>query len=126
MGIQSIFADDQSRRLAGYFEELYDYLLEHGVPEECLPSPWHVLRHVTRSIDHELLQEWLDAYVAVESEGDSEEDEETEDGIPVEETEVEAKPVRRRRLPPYLRALEPEADEIAEGSGDDTASPGDL
>ena len=86
MAIPDIFSDDApTERLASYFEELYEYLVEQGVPEECLPSPWHVLRRVTKAIDHELLREWLDAYSAVESE--ITEDDEEDDGIPTEDDE---------------------------------------
>jgi len=111
-----IFADDpKTERLAEFFDDLYGYLLESGVPEDRLPSPWHVLSRVVRCIDPELLREWLDAYSAVEGEPEDE-DEDKDDEEACDEDE---KPHRQqrppRRRPSYLRALEtpredPEAD----------------
>lgn len=102
MGIPDIFTEDPpTERLASYFEELYEYLVEQGVPEECLPSPWHVLRRVVKAIDHELLREWLDAYSAVEAEIEDDED----DDAPVHSEHPSQAPSSRFR-PSYLRALE--------------------
>jgi hypothetical protein len=108
MPIPSIFDGDPStERLASYFEELYEYLLEQGVPEDCLPSPWHVLRRVTKAVDHELLREWLDAYVAVEGEEDPEGDGDEE---PSERSAPVPTPPRKRPAPSYLRALDQEIE----------------
>jgi hypothetical protein len=113
MAIPNIFqGDEQTERLAGYFEELYDYLLAEGVPEDCLPSPWHVLRRVTRALDQELLREWLDAYVAVEGEEGDEDEDGEEEGSQPEQPDTAA-PRRKRPRPSYLRALGPEAPEDA-------------
>lgn len=106
MAIPDVFdGDPQTERLASYFEELYEYLLEQGVPEECLPSPWHVLRRVTKAIDHELIREWLDAYIAVEADPEPEGEE--------EEEEASFTPQKRRvrPRPSYLRALDPQPDQ---------------
>lgn len=97
-----IFAGDpDALRLASYFEELYDHLSEHGVPHECLPSPWHVLRRVTQAVDPLLLNEWLDAYVSLEGQespaGDDGDDSDDAPSTP-----------RRTRRPQYLRALDAE------------------
>jgi hypothetical protein len=113
MPLPEIFTEDPNEeRLAGYFEELYDYLLEEGVPEDRLPNPWHVLSRVVRCIDSERLREWLDAYSAVEADPDHDILETEAEG---EGTEPE--PQRRmRRRPSYLRILddarpdEPEPD----------------
>ena len=122
------FGDDPvTERLACYFEELYAYLIEEGVPEDCLPSPWHVLRRVTQAIDHEKLKEWLDAYVAVEAQpedSETDEDDLTEDDLDPEDledprhkiggprTRYASKPGSSRpevkRRPSYLRALDPD------------------
>ena len=118
MAAQDIFGEDVSTsRLASYFEELYEYLLEQGVPEECLPSPWHVLRRVTKAIDHELIHEWLDAYSAVEGELEDEAENDDEDGIPVHDGEAQPRP-RTRPRPSYLRALETEAPSDEQESDD--------
>ena len=103
MAIPDIFTDDPpTERLATYFEEIYEYLVESGVPEECLPSPWHILRRVTKAIDHELLREWLDAYAAVESEI---EDDDEDDETPVfDEPRPRQRP--RRPRPSYLSVLD--------------------
>lgn len=108
MAIPEIFdGDEQTERLAGYFEEMYEYLLEQGVPEDCLPSPWHVLRRVTKAIDHEVLREWLDNYVAVEAENIDEDESEEGYGTP-----LPAPPKRRARPgPSYLRALDPQDED---------------
>jgi hypothetical protein len=94
------FSDDPiTERLACYFEELYAYLVEEGVPEDCLPSPWHVLRRITQAIDHDKLRGWLDAYIAVEAQTDE------DDEIP--EDPYHQRPTVRRR-PSYLKALDAE------------------
>lgn len=109
------FSDDpKTERLAEYFDDLYGYLIESGVPEDRLPSPWHVLSRVVRCIDPELLREWLDAYSAVEGEPDHDDepdDEPDDDEEP--DTHGQTRPPKRR--PSYLRALdlpppEPEPD----------------
>lgn len=124
MAVQDIFSDDPAaERLASYFEELYEYLLAEGVPEECLPSPWHVLRRVTKAIDHEQLREWLDAYSSVEAELDDSEDE--DDDVPVHEGEPPHE--RPKHKPPYLRALSAEPSEEDElDDTEDTASSDDV
>jgi len=115
MAIPDIFSDDPpTERLASYFEELYEYLVEQGVPEECLPSPWHVLRRVTKAIDQELLREWLDAYSAVESEI---EDDEDDDSVQDEESQPKPRGKKRPR-PSYLRALETDPDPDPDPKGD--------
>ena len=115
--IQDLFSDDPpTARLASYFEELYEYLLEQGVPEECLPSPWHVLRRVTRAIDHELIREWLDAYSAVEGEIDDDDDDEGFD----EEPRGRHRPPAKRPRPSYLRALD--NDDVEEDDGEEVAT----
>ena len=100
-----IFSDDpQTERLAEFFDDLYGYLLESGVPEDRLPTPWHVLSRAVRCIDPELLREWLDAYSAVESESEPDDEDVDEDQAPPAE-----QPEPPRRRPSYLRALEFEA-----------------
>lgn len=121
MAIPDIFSDDPpTERLASYFEELYEYLVEQGVPEECLPSPWHVLRRVTKAIDHELLREWLDAYAAVEAEIEDDEDDEDE---PFEGSRPRG---RARPRPSYLVALDTAAfDDKKPGPDDEEAVSGE-
>ena len=105
----NIFADDpKTERLAEFFDDLYGYLLESNVPEDRLPSPWHVLSRVVRCIDPERLREWLDAYSAVEGEND-EDDEEDDPEDEDYDSHVQPKPPKRR--PSYLRALELPKDE---------------
>ena len=109
MPLPEIFtADASEERLAGYFEELYDYLQEEGVPEDRLPNPWHMLSRVVRCIDAELLREWLDAYCAVEADPD----------LSILDTPEEDRPTtrstKRGPRPPYLRMLDLRAD----GDGD--------
>jgi hypothetical protein len=114
MAFPDMFSDDaQTERLASYFEELYEYLLEMGVPEECLPSPWHVLRRVTKAIDHDLLREWLDAYASVESEADEDDDEEDDEGEQ-RSSEAVRQRSRTRVRPSYLRALDDATQEDAD------------
>lgn len=89
--------DPLSERLATYFEEIYTYLVEHNVPEECLPSPWHVLRHITQCVDDDLIHDWLDAYISLESEPLEGE----------EEPEVTSTKITvPKRRPSYLRPLD--------------------
>jgi len=119
MPLPDIFTDDPSEeRLAGYFEELYEYLGAQGVPEDRLPNPWHVLSRVVRCIDAERLREWLDAYSGVEADPEhailDEDDEEDDD---VEDEPVEERPVRRRRRPSYLRILDSTRDDDPEPPG---------
>lgn len=122
MAVPDIFCDDpNTERLASYFVELYDYLAERGVPEECLPNPWHVLRRVTKAIDHELVREWLDAYSEVEAEIDDEDD---EDGEAPTFPPSRAQTRRSRPRPSYLRALDG-ARKPPEGTDDDDAVSGD-
>jgi hypothetical protein len=116
MTVPDIFCDDpNTERLASYFVELYDYLAERGVPEECLPNPWHVLRRVTKVIDHELVREWLDAYSDVEAEIE-EEGPETPTFPPRTQTR------RSRPRPSYLRALDGARQPPAERTDDDAVS----
>jgi hypothetical protein len=117
MPVPDIFADgDPSEaKLAGYFEEMYDFLLEEGVPEDRLPGPWHMLSRMVKCIDPELFREWLDAYVAVESENTDEED---------EEDEVDTSPQPRpkpKRLPDYLRAIETHTEEQDDGQAEEAS-----
>ena len=136
MTLPDSFSDDPvTERLACYFEELYAYLLEEVVPEDCLPSPWHVLRRVTKAIDHEKLKEWLDAYVSVEAIDQDEDDGENADpGDDDPDPSRERLPARRpKRRPSYLRALQgdqdpegidPEADEtLPTGSHESDEAP---
>lgn len=117
MPLPDIFTngDPSEEKLAGYFEEMYDYLMEEGVPEDRLPGPWHMLSRMVKCLDPELFREWLDAYAAVESEDFEEEDE--EDG---ESSSPQPRPKPKRR-PDYLRALQTESDdedgEAEEASG---------
>ena len=98
-----IFTEDPAtERLASYFHELYDYLMEQGVPEECLPSPWHVLRRVVKAIDQELLREWLDAYASIEAEFNEDLD---------DLEEISRHHPEPKRRPSYLRALDSTPDE---------------
>jgi hypothetical protein len=121
MPVPDIFADgDPSEaKLAGYFEEMYDFLLEEGVPEDRLPGPWHMLSRMVKCIDPELFREWLDAYVAVESEDNDDED---------DEDEIDPSPQPRpkpKRRPDYLRAIQsqtegdPSDGQTEEASGND-------
>jgi len=114
------FSDDPvTERLACYFEELYAYLIEEGVPEDCLPSPWHVLRRVTQAIDHAKLRGWLDAYVAVEAQDEDETDDpETDSKNPASHrgSPGSARPDVRRR-PSYLKALDPSKNVAQENVG---------
>ena len=95
--------NDDSERLAGYFEEIYEGLTQRGVPEDRLPSPWMLLSHILECVDYDSLGEWIENYAALEAvedpdgtESDSEPDSDTQDphgdGSP-------------RRRPAYLRAL---------------------
>jgi len=113
MPVPDIFADGDptEAKLAGYFEEMYDFLLDEGVPEDRLPGPWHMLSRMVKYLDPELFREWLDAYVGVEAEISDEE--EGGDSTP----QPRPKPKRR---PDYLRAIENHTeDESDEASGDD-------
>jgi hypothetical protein len=97
MAIPTIFQhNEQTARLAAYFEDLYDYLLAQGVPETRLPSPWHILSHVVDCLDEERIGQWLEAYVGIE-------------GTSNVTTENRAAPApsapRRVPRPAYLRAL---------------------
>lgn len=117
MPLPDIFSDGspQDEKLAAYFEEMYEYLLDEGVPEDRLPSPWHVLSRIVKCIDHDLLREWLDAYVAVEAE-EVEEEEESEPP----RTGPRPKPKRR---PSYLRAIDNTTSENEQGDGDSAEGP---
>jgi len=121
MPLPDIFTnvDPSEEKLAGYFEEMYEYLIDEGVPEDRLPGPWHMLSRMVKCLDPELFREWLDAYAAVESEdiGDEEGDEEE-----VETSAPQPRPKPKRR-PDYLRALELQSDdedgETEEAAGDE-------
>jgi len=116
MPLPDIFSEGtpQDEKLASYFEEMYEYLLEEGVPEDRLPSPWHVLSRIVKCIDQELLREWLDAYVAVEAE----EVEEEEDSEPPR-SGPRPKPKRR---PSYLRAID-STTETEQANGEPAEGP---
>jgi len=90
--------DPESDRLSSYFEELYAYLVEHNVPEECLPSPWHILRRVLQCVDDDLVHEWLDDYVALEADS-------YEEGSSDSENSSSSSTPKKRR-PSYLRPLD--------------------
>lgn len=121
MPLPDIFTngDPSEEKLAGYFEEMYEYLIDEGVPEDRLPGPWHMLSRMVKCLDPELFREWLDAYAAVESEdlGDEEEGEEE-----IESSAPQPRPKPKRR-PNYLRALELQSDEengeTEEAAGDE-------
>lgn len=67
MTIPTCFADDENTaRLAEFFEDIYEYLVEQDVPTDRLPSPWHVLSHVVGCLDEERMRHWLEAYVGLE------------------------------------------------------------
>lgn len=111
MPLPDIFTngDPSEEKLAGYFEDMYAYLLEERVPEDRLPGPWHMLSRMVKCLDPDLLQEWLDAYAAVEAEPLAEGGEEEASSVP----QPRPKP---KRQPTYLRALNNEE----EAAGDDT------
>lgn len=123
MPLPEIFTnvDPSEEKLAGYFEEMYEYLIEEGVPEDRLPGPWHMLSRMVKCLDPELFREWLDAYAAVESEEQDLDDDEDDDVL----APYCPRPRPQRRRPEYLKALtlEPEeldveeTDEISENDG---------
>lgn len=90
-------------KLARYFEEMYEYLIEEGVPEDRLPSPWHMLSRMVKCLDTELMREWLDAYVAIEAEEDADSEDEDAD---LDLSEGRGQRPKPKRRPSYLRALE--------------------
>ena len=100
MPLPDIFTDGDpsEEKLAAYFEEMYEYLLTEGVPEDRLPGPWHMLSRMVKCLDAELFREWLDAYVVVEAE--VYEGEEEEEGSSV----LHPRPKPKKR-PNYLRAI---------------------
>jgi hypothetical protein len=110
MPLPSIFTEGtaQDEKLARYFEEMYEYLLEEGVPEDRLPSPWHMLSRMVKCIDPEIMRDWLDAYVAVETEaegGEGDDDDSDEADLDLSpEPERPQRPKMKRR-PSYLRAI---------------------
>lgn len=121
MSVTDIFSDDpQEERLASHFEELYQYLLDEGVPEECLPSPWHMLRRVVKAVDPSKIQDWLDAYADVEA--DPEPYEPEEDGP---EPLTAAPPRPARRSYPYLRVLGTQKSSEDEETDDEETEPSD-
>jgi hypothetical protein len=74
-----------------------------------------MLSRMVKCIDPELFREWLDAYVAVESENTDEED---------EEDEVDTSPQPRpkpKRLPDYLRAIETHTEEQDDGQAEEAS-----
>lgn len=106
MPLPDIFSgDENAERLASYFEEIYDYLVEAGIPHDRLPSPWHILSRAVSCVDHERLREWLDAYVAIEADVDT-------DDTQISGMSPPKKSSRRR--PSYLQALERSGDEKPE------------
>jgi hypothetical protein len=100
MPIQLDLDDSDSDRLASYFEEIYIQLHEAGVPEDRLPSPWHVLSHIVQCVDYAALREWIDGYSALE--GEELDDREY---IAVETEERSLGPSMKRPRPSYLRPL---------------------
>lgn len=94
-------ASEDEERLARHFEDIYGYLLNARVPQERLPSPWHVLSRVVKCLDNPLLKEWLDSYVELEAEPAP---------LPVEESPTPPRAPPKYR-PGYLKALEPETSE---------------
>lgn len=124
MPVPDIFAegDPSEAKLAGYFEEMYEYLVAEGVPEDRLPGPWHMLSRMVKCIDPELIREWLDAYVAVEGELEDDDDEEEEDD---EEMSSGPKPrPKPRRRPDYLRAIETQMQDDDEGDEEEAQDGG--
>ena len=120
MPLPDIFTngDPSEEKLAGYFEEMYEYLIDEGVPEDRLPGPWHMLSRMVKCLDPELFREWLDAYAAVESEDIGEDDDGEEEVVETSAPQPRPKPKRR---PDYLRALElqPDDGETEEAAGDE-------
>jgi hypothetical protein len=110
MPLPDIFTegDPSEEKLAGYFEEMYEYLVDEGVPEDRLPGPWHMLSRMVKCLDPDLFREWLDAYIAVEAEPLEEEEEDEENGS----SALQPRPKPKRR-PEYLRAIQsqPEQDD---------------
>lgn len=102
MPLPDIFTEGspQEEKLAGYFEEMYDYLIQEGVPEDRLPGPWHMLSRMVKCVDPELVRDWLDAYVAVEGEQEYEDDDESEP------TPAPRARQPKRPRPSYLRAID--------------------
>ena len=119
MPVPDIFAegDPSEAKLAGYFEEMYDFLLEEGVPEDRLPGPWHMLSRMVKCIDPELFREWLDAYVAVEAENSEDEDDEDEDEV---DSTPQPRPKPKRR-PDYLRAIDTQTEEQDDGQTEEAS-----
>jgi hypothetical protein len=96
----SFTQDAHTAKLAAYFEAIYTYLVDQGVPEERLPSPWHVLSHVVDCLDEERVGDWLEAYVGIEGVSPETEPE------PLHAVEPPApKAPAKRPRPGYLRAL---------------------
>lgn len=112
MPLPAIFTqDEQTARLAAYFEDIYGYLLEQGVPEVRLPSPWHVLSHMVDCLDGDRVAEWLEAYVGIEGHPSSQ---------PSEPPAAAAGPSSKRPRPAYLRALSENVAKASEPSETDS------
>jgi hypothetical protein len=110
-------------RLAAHFEEIYIQLSESGVPEERLPSPWHILSHVIQCVDYALLREWIEAYIALEAEEEDDEDDEGPYTVPVSEPSRTLGPPLKRSRPEYLRPL-PDTSKEVEEEGEGAAGEG--
>lgn len=111
MPLPAIFMqDEQTARLAAYFEDIYGYLLEQGVPEVRLPSPWHVLSHMVDCLDGDRVAEWLEAYVGIEG---------VASDNPSELPAALSGPAPKRPRPAYLRALSDNVAKVSDPSESD-------
>jgi hypothetical protein len=98
--------DATEERLAGYFEEIYQFLSNNHVADDRLPSPWHILSHIVQHTDYETFRGWLEEYVVRESDASLEE----EDGDLEDDMSEVSKP--------GVRLLRPIDKPDAEGSLD--------
>ena len=96
--------DVTEERLAGYFEEIYQFLAQQHVPDDRLPSPWHILSHIIQHVDYDTFRGWLDEYVAREAEPPYDDDGD-------EEEEEDAAASRARGRIRYLRPLSGTVDD---------------
>lgn len=123
MPLPTYFAegDPSEARISSYFEEMYDFLLDAGVPEDRLPSPWHMLSRIVKCVDPELVREWLDLYVNMEAEMESilssEDDDEDDSGI--EDDDLFEAVVPKHR-PSYLKVIDSTAEDHNEVAPDGT------
>lgn len=102
--------DMTEERLAGYFEEIYAYLSENYVPDDRLPSPWHILSHLIMNTDYEAMRGWLDDYV----ERESDEPDEDMDEFDGDDERTNRKVSFLRPVPP---SPNPESDDGQEEDG---------